>query len=434
MSGILTSSTFAADIKDNRIAQKDVYFLPPLNTIVLDLFRSHNVAATLEDDWIVFSDSGRRASAAVVQEIPQKSGLLVRIDVRFAIAPGLTIIESFAGIGTDKEKAVLDALQSFAANSLHVLLAAFLDQSSAQVDAEQVTQEAFFIGGRQRLVTAGNIGIRGKPPVQGEALTAWVDHFKTLLGEQDLGPETHWLRLYYAQAQGKSSACEVLLDNEVWDEMQTQMAAFAWPSGEDFYSVRLFLTVGGDDSMLTPKRIVALLAETVEANPDVDEDEIYRTLGAVQVSEAAAHRAFLFTQIAWGRLLLQTLPITFAPDYFWLDAEGNVTESGQLAEEPYFIAATNLGVQSGGTPGFKRLALTSADVHAVNDMYNKGTSAEGARLAPPLLFTEPPTEAGMAKALQFLKDQSAARQTKNRPATEDTTKAPRWQFWKRNAP
>ena len=41
----------------------------------------------------------------------------------------------------------------------------------------------------------------------------------------------------------KAGPCEVLLDNEVWNEMQAEMAAVDWPSGQDFYSVRVFLVV-----------------------------------------------------------------------------------------------------------------------------------------------------------------------------------------------
>ena len=149
-----------------------------------------------------------------------------------------------------------------------------------------------------------------------------------------------------------------------------------------------------------------------------------------------AHRAFLFTQIAWGRLLLQTLPLTFSPDYFFLDAHGNIIESGRVAEEPNFCAAAQAGEQSGGTPGFKRLALTSADVKVVNDMFNNGKGKEGAHLGSPMLFTEPPTEAGMAKAQQLLREHSATFPKTKSPSEEGGSgkpAPPKWQFWKRGS-
>ena len=261
--------------------------MPPLNTILFELFQAHGVKAVLRDDDVFFPESGRKVSAAIINETPQANGMSVRMDVRFTIASGLTIAEAFVGIGEDKENAIGSAIQSFAANSLHVFLAAFF-----QTSQEQVTEEEWIIGSKKRSVTIGNVGIRGKKPVQGTALLEWFPYFEKVIGQHTLGPEPHWIRLYYAHSQGKLVVCEVLLDNEVWEEVQTEMSAFSWPSGEDFYSLRIFLVIAGDESVITPKRSVAILAETVEASPDTTDEEIYAALADAGVPEAAAHRAF----------------------------------------------------------------------------------------------------------------------------------------------
>src|SRR5262249_55783631 len=161
------------------------------------------------------------------------TGMSVQLDVRFEVAPGQTVIESFAGVGQTREQALADALQNFAANSFHVILAAFLERDDAQVSKEE-----WSMGGRKRSVTVGNVGIRGKPPVQGAQLVGWFKLFEEKLKSEQLAPGTHWVRLYYAQLRGKAIACEVLLDNEMWEEMQADMAAIDWPAGQDFYSVR----------------------------------------------------------------------------------------------------------------------------------------------------------------------------------------------------
>ena len=125
--------------------------------------------------------------------------------------------------------------------------------------------------------------------------------------------------------------------------------------------------------------------------------------------------------------------ITFSPDYYYFDSAGNVTESGRVAEEPYFLAATQAGTDSGFTKGFQRLALASADVNAVNDMMNKGVSAEGLFMSPSFLFADTPTNAGMAKAQRFISQQTAALQTKSRVDTAaEKPVPPKWQFWKRD--
>jgi hypothetical protein len=33
------------------------------------------------------------------------------------------------------------------------------------------------------------------------------------------------------------------LDNDVWAELQTEMAAFDWPSGDAYYSLRVFMVI-----------------------------------------------------------------------------------------------------------------------------------------------------------------------------------------------
>ncbi|HZO89803.1 MAG TPA: DUF6348 family protein [Chthonomonadaceae bacterium] len=201
-----------------------------------------------------FPQHHTRANASIVRELRQQAAISVQLDVRFEIAPGRTIIESFSGVGETREKAVSDAFDNFALNSFHVLLAAFLDPND-----DHVSEEEWIIGGEKRRVTLGNIGVRGKPPVSGEQLGGWFEPFEQKIKEKSLGPETYWMRLYYGQRQGKTMACEVLLDNTVWEEMQTAIAALDWPPGEEFYSVRLFLVIHGQNGdALTPVNTTSL--------------------------------------------------------------------------------------------------------------------------------------------------------------------------------
>src|SRR5262249_8796109 len=137
--------------------------------------------------------------------------------------------------------AVNDAFGNFAANSFHVLLAAFLKPTD-----DQVSKEIWTIGGKQWQVTIGNVGVKGKPPVQRERMNAWFKPFEEKIKSKLFAPGTHWIRLYYAQMQNRVLACEVLLDNAQWGEMQKEMAAIDWPGGEDFYSVRVFLVMQND--------------------------------------------------------------------------------------------------------------------------------------------------------------------------------------------
>jgi hypothetical protein len=365
-----------------------------INEILAELFRSHGVPAVLQEEVVVLTDRNWRAVAAIVTTTEFPAGTSVQLDVRLEIAPGRTIVESFAGVGETHEKAVGDALRNFAVNSLHVLLAAFFLS-----DDSQVLQEEWLVGGRTSRVTVGNIGVRGDPPVRGAELTGWFKHFEHKLKEAELRPGTHWVRLYYAQADGKAMTCEVLLDNDVWAEMQSEMAAVAWPSGDQFYSVRVFLVIdvqlGGP---VSPDTAVAWLADIIAPQEEFTQNEACSALAVAGVPGELAERAYLFMQIAWAQSLLTGLGVQVSPEYRCSDSSGTIVESGRLADEPCFAAASRLAARYSRTPGFKRLVLTSAGVRAVNDLLNKGSKPEDLGLTPTHLFLEAPSAAGMENA------------------------------------
>lgn len=374
-----------------------------VNEPLLQLFRAHGVEADPEGDWVAFPGRAIRASAAVVREMPQTSATTVQLDVRLEIAPRRTIIESFAGIGQGRDQAVANALQNFAANSFHVLLAAFF-----QPDDVQASREEWTVRGRPALAIMGCLGVRGRPPVPPDELGGWFPRLRAKLEEQPLRPGTHWVRAYYAQMQGRRTACEALLDNVVWVEMQEELAGFPWPAGEAFYGARLFLVLqvqkGG---AVAPESAVAWLADIVAGWDGFSEDDVHAALAEAGVPAGVADRAYKFTQAAWGRELLSGLGIRFASNYLCLNAAGHVVESGPLAEEPCFATAVRLAPKYRGTPGFLRLALMSADVNAVNNALNKGSKPENLVTGSVCLFLEAPTEEGMENARKALAERLA---------------------------
>ena len=142
------------------------------------------------------------------------------LDVRLEITPGRTIIESFAGVSETQAKAIGDALTNFTANSFHVLLAAFF-----QPEDQEIRRDEWVIGGMKSRVTIGNVGVRGTLPRQGDPMFAWFKRFEESIKCERLRPGIHWARLYYGQMQGRAIACEVLLDNNVWETVASEMAA-----------------------------------------------------------------------------------------------------------------------------------------------------------------------------------------------------------------
>lgn len=169
-------------------------------------------------------------------------------------------------------------------------------------------------------------------------------------------------------------------------------------------------------SHMTPEAAVARLFDIIAARTEFTEDAVYAAMAEAGVPGPVADRAYKFTQIACGRVLLGGLGVQFSPDYTCFNAAGNVVESGQLVEQLYFAAAIASASRYVGTPGFERLALMAAEVHAVNDLLNKGSKPENLATSAPVLFMEPPTPAGMERVRQYL--------------SQDVDSAkPWWRFW-----
>jgi hypothetical protein len=168
---------------------------------------------------------------------------------------------------------------------------------------------------------------------------------------------------------------------------------------------------------VTPREAVARLADIIAARAKFTEDEVYAAMAAAGIPDPVADRAYKFTQIAWGRLLLAGLRIQFAPEYTCYNGAGEVIETGRLADEPYFASATAAAERYAGAPGFKLLAMMAAEFHGVNELLLRGSKPENLEITPPALFMEPPTQAGMEKARQQLL------QGLGKP------KKPWWRFW-----
>jgi hypothetical protein len=365
-----------------------------LDEVLVKLFRGHGVEAVSQGEAIVFPGRSITASAAIVNERKQGNVTNLQLDVRLHLSHGRTLIESFAGFDVGRDKAIDNALANFTANSFHVLLAAFF-----QPDDHQVTHEEWNVGGRAAHVTLGNVGVRGKLPLEGKPMFAWSRHFLNCVKQQSLRPGIHWVRLYYAHSKHKAIACEILLDNLIWETVAAEMAAFDWPAAEEFYSVRIFLVLdvqkGGE---VSPTDAVPWIADILGPWPDYTEDQAYAAMADAGIPNAIADRAYKLLQVAWGRALLNGLGIQFSPKYLCCNAAGEVVESGNLVNEPYFAAATRLTARYKGSPGFKRLALMSADLNAVNNALNAGSKATDLVMGPACVFIEVPTAAGVEAA------------------------------------
>lgn len=180
---------------------------------------------------------------------------------------------------------------------------------------------------------------------------------------------------------------------------------------------------------MTPEAAVACLVDTLATRAEFTEDEVYTAMADAGIPAPVADRAYKFTQIAWGRVFLDGLGINFAPDYLCFNAAGEVIETGQLVEQPFFMAAMAAARRRPQPVGLPRFAQMSADVNAVNSALNNGSKPEDLVTGPSTLFMEAPTPAGLDRARRLLSERTSAASPSSGSDMREPTKKPWWRLW-----
>jgi hypothetical protein len=206
------------------------------------LLTSHGLNTHEIDGWLCPEVGSPRVAACLFNEFHDESTgrHRLQLDVRVEVSSGRWLIESFGGWGASSDEAIAWAFENFARNSLHVLLAAFYQRSN-----EQVEFRTWAIAGHPRQVILGPYGMVGTHAYEPQAPASLITLIETLLSQHQLDESPHWLRVYVSRSGDRDVFCEVLLDNETWEEAQTAVAELDWaqPPPAVFYSVRNFLTV-----------------------------------------------------------------------------------------------------------------------------------------------------------------------------------------------
>jgi hypothetical protein len=210
---------------------------PTPNEVLVALLDAHGYQTQIRGERVILEGQEAQLSGETYLQ-PRTDPYLLQLDVRLHLPDGRTLIESFAGMGRSPKYAMGDAFDTFSSSSFHVLLDAFLGHGH-----ETSVQEWHLPGGRFT-TWIGDATFRGQLPGEGEENLRWFQALADAIRSSDLNPQqSHWIRLYYAQQQGQTVICEVLLDNEPWHEVQHAMQNFTWQPSEEFYSARVFLVL-----------------------------------------------------------------------------------------------------------------------------------------------------------------------------------------------
>jgi hypothetical protein len=368
---------------------------------VAEMFKAHDVKATVDGDLIRFPGRPEVVQVLIDREQTYPSTFSLVFSVIVTLNNGRQVWESCAGFGADREKAVADGIMSFNAGAFHVLLHHIFDAKCDQC-AESATWP---LAMGEAKATIGNITFRGQPVLEDRE---WVDRFFEWIQSLDLTPGTHWFRFFIAFLDHKINVVEVLRDNLTDESGQEHMAAYRWQTTKDFSTSRLFLMVDvkRHPVAVTPTTALQWLTELVEQQSEFTQDAICDELEALGVDAKTSNRAYNILQVTAGREMATQFGVELAPMFYFFHGDGSIAETGEVATHTEFQEAKRLCQNRMSNKGFQHLALMSADMNIINDMFHQNREPKNCKMSPPAIFIGAASDAGYAKVIEFLTEQT----------------------------
>ncbi|MBB3226741.1 hypothetical protein FHW69_001331 [Luteibacter sp. Sphag1AF] len=210
-----------------------------IQNYLLDLFAEHGIdldEPEHDDEGWLLTEDDYPAIRGAWQE--GKNGQVGRLDIDVVIDEDRRIEEVFAGTGEGKA-GCRDALDNFARNDFHVMLAACWHVA----DKSKLAIQRLSIAGLPWDAYVGNFTLRGDDveplEVPEEAMTA----LQAVIATAPLTREVHWIRVFYGNVGDGRTQIEVLLDNEPWPAGDKALASVSWPQADRYYSLRNFIAL-----------------------------------------------------------------------------------------------------------------------------------------------------------------------------------------------
>ena len=167
------------------------------------------------------------------------------------------------------------------------------------------------------------------------------------------------------------------------------------------------------------RRFVAAFQETGDTDKATD------LLEALGFDAALVHDANCFVPVALGRVIFGSLGPKFSPDFMRINRDAS-TQILRLMRQPVYARTTALAPEllSGQLmDAAKSLALTSAEINAINSALHAGSNPRNLILSPPIMPDQGVSRSAMEEAIRRLQ-QSAVR-----PPPPIEPAKPWWRIW-----
>jgi hypothetical protein len=213
---------------------------PRSNEFFVTWLQSHgesNVVVDTHGVGIAGNPTRLRSSLYGSEQHPN-GGFTAELEFRVLMPDRREIIEYVAGRGDPLKQAEDDAKVNFILSTFHVVYRSFLNRN----DAHQ-TEQKLTINGQPRVLVLGDTMTRSQTTNSSPDMFPLRDRFREILASQPLSPQTHWIKIIYANHHSNVMECAVTLDNEGSPTLSEAVKNLPWPKQEEFYMVKQFLVV-----------------------------------------------------------------------------------------------------------------------------------------------------------------------------------------------
>ncbi|KQZ43201.1 hypothetical protein [Duganella sp. Root1480D1] len=190
---------------------------------------------------------------------------------------------------------------------------------------------------------------------------------------------------------------------------------------------------------MDPVSEVRILAEYVSEHPEFTEAEALDALIRAGVGISVASDVYSFTQSAWARALVAPIGMNFSDEYIVANESGEILSRGKVSSQAHFIAATKLVADYYRTNGFLRLAASSSEYGAIEQMERAGKDPSKAKAAPQIRIIGEVTPEAVNRVLAQLNvskppDPDEVAKAFSEHSLEDTVdggvkRRPWWRLW-----
>jgi hypothetical protein len=212
---------------------------PKVNDFFVSWFGEHGESNIVVDaEGIGVAGNPTRVGCSLYQFQETNDDVTAELEFTVHLPDQREIVEFVSCSGDTLKKAEDDAVLNFGLTTFHVVYRAVINTNDPHQREETVA-----IGGQPRALVIGDTLARAQSTNDTPNLFPMRDEIRKALAPLTLSPETHWIKIVYANHHSEAVICAVTLDNKNNPALTESVEKLAWPKQEAFYMAKQFIFV-----------------------------------------------------------------------------------------------------------------------------------------------------------------------------------------------